>query len=288
MSYPGADYGQLANKLGGATGQYTQGVDPDWTTLAQMYGFRQNPYPAAGTEGQDQMRFLATLKQIADAQLGGPQGPYSQMSASNPIAAMPFGMQQYMSAMAPLFQSVQGKNLVPLNQANMFANGYQYGNYDTTGESGLQKMYRSALQGNPVGTQPYQGPNTTPGQAGQISGDNTPGQTPPPAAESPNPAPVTAPDTTASQDIIAGLQSSNGGLANVSTPGVSTDRKEARDSGLTQPVPAPLQQVWQDYLKYRQGLSDQAKSQELNAWTGDIAKGFANWLGERFGRPTKA
>lgn len=297
--YPGADYGQLANKLGGATGQYTQGIDPDWTQLATMYGFRPNPYPAAGTEGQDQMRFMAVLKDIADAQLGGPTGPYSQVSPNNPIAGMPFGMSQYMSAMAPIFQSIQGKNLMPMDQANMMANGYQYGPLNTGTESSLQHLLRGIRSGAPVGQTPYQGvpagptaPNSTPGQAGQVSGGNTPGQTPPPAAESASggiaPGAAALPQNpTAQQEIIAGLQQQPG---NVSTPGVSTDRKEAQPYGVNQAqgVPAPLQQVWQDYLKYRANTAQTAQAGELNAWSGDIAKGFANWLGERFGRPAKA
>jgi hypothetical protein len=187
MSYPGADYGRLFPEAAASNAQFTQGIDPDWTKLATMYGFRPNPYPAIGTEGQDQMRFLATLKSIADAQLGGPNGPYSQMAPGNPIAAMPFGMSQYMTSMAPLFQSIQGRNLMPLDQANMFANGYQYGNLGTGMESALIKMLREQRAGGGAGQGVYGGgappatPNTTPGAAAEVSGGNTPAQTPPPS-----------------------------------------------------------------------------------------------------------
>lgn len=223
MSYPGADYGRIYPEAMGANQQLTQGIDPDWTQLATMYGFRPNPYPAAGTEGQDQMRFLATLKSIADAQLGGPSGPYSQMAPNNPIAAMPFGMSQYMAAMAPLFQSIQGRNLMPLDQANMFAGGYQYGPLGTGTESALMKVLREQRAGGATGQTPYAGPpgggpapsatpsagvpSATEQAAAQVSGGNTPIQTPPSSTlREPATPPASATPTTATQDITAGLR----------------------------------------------------------------------------------
>jgi hypothetical protein len=232
MSYPGADYGRMYPDLAGSNAQYTQGIDPDWTKLATMYGFRPNPYPALGTEGQDQMRFLATLKSIADAQLGGPSGPYSQMSPNNPIAAMPFGMAQYMTSMAPLFQSIQGRNLMPLDQANMLANGYQYGPLGTGTESALMKTLREARTGGPAGQGVYTGPavpgqssNTTPGAAAEVSGGNTPDQNPPSSGSGGLPAGFEAtPAASAQDEIRTGL--------------VQAAANSPSGSGVPRPVPA--------------------------------------------------
>jgi len=149
--YPGVDYSKLASQSVGDTGQFTQGIDPNWTALANAYGFIQNPFPRAGTEGQDQMRFLATLKNIMDSQLGGQGGLYNQMSPNNPIASMPFGMRQWFAGASPLFQSIQGRMLMPMDQANMLANGYQFGGINTGTENALMQALRTQREGGPVG-----------------------------------------------------------------------------------------------------------------------------------------
>lgn len=205
MSYPGVDYGKLAANAVGPTGQFTQGVDPDWTNLANAYGFIQNPFPAMGTEGQDQMRFLATLKNIMDAQLGGPNGAAMQMSPGNPTAAMPFGMRQWFAGASPLFNSVQGRMLMPSTQDTMFQNGYQFGGLDTSQSNALMQLLASQRSGNPVGQNTpanpvapnasaatatngatnaaappaTEGSGQTAAQADQVSGGNTPSETAP-------------------------------------------------------------------------------------------------------------
>jgi hypothetical protein len=250
--YPGVDYNKLAQQSAGATGQFTQGIDPDWTALANAYGFIQNPFPAAGTEGQDQMRYLATLKNIMDAQLGGAQGRYAQMSPGNPMASMPFGMRQWFAGASPLFNSIQGRMLMPSNQADMFSGGYQFGGLDTSQSSALMQLLASQRQGGAVGQNTpastvAPGGSASAAASNQVSGGNTPSQTPP-AAQAPATAAAQAntgktssqvsgmsgdvgqqgagpglPQTAANTDIVRGLmqndQSNAQPVANI--PGVA-------------------------------------------------------------------
>lgn len=186
--YPGMDYTKLAANAVGPTAQFTQGIDPDWAQLATAYGYIQNPFPAAGTEGQDAMRYMATMKNIMDAQLGGPGGRYAQMSPNNPIAAMPFGMRQWFAGAAPLFQSVQGRMLMPQGQADMFGGGYQFGGLDTSQASAFMNLLASARNGQPMGaantaqTPALPAPASSESQAAaeQVSGGNDTTNNPPP------------------------------------------------------------------------------------------------------------
>lgn len=148
----GDDFGQLYNRLAPHAAQSFSGVDPDWTTLAMQMGYIPNPFPAMGTEGQDEMRFLGTLKNIMDQQMGGPGGRAMQMSPQNPTAALPYNLRQYMGALAPLYTSMQGRMLMPGSQASMFDTGYQFGPV-AGDQSALQQLLQSARSGAPpIGT----------------------------------------------------------------------------------------------------------------------------------------
>jgi hypothetical protein len=166
--FMGPDYGKLNSAVQPGMQQWFSGVDPDWTRLAMEYGYTPNPFPAAGTQGQDEMRFMATQKAIMDAQMGGPQGRYQQMSPGNPIAAMPYGMRQYMAGAAGLFNSPAGRDLMPMGSQDMFGGGYQFGGIGNIGgdtQSPLIKRYMDQLRGaNNTSINPAQG-NTVPGTA---------------------------------------------------------------------------------------------------------------------------
>jgi len=236
--YPGVDYNKLAAQSVGGTGQFTQGIDPNWTELANAYGFIQNPFPAAGTEGQDQMRFMATLKNIMDAQLGGAGGQYSQMSPNNPIAAMPFGMRQWFAGASPLFQSIQGRMLMPGGQENMFQNGYQFGGLNTANASDFMQMLASARNGGPVGPNTPTGAATsatssssggegqTAAAAEDVSGGNTPAENAPSGAA--NEANSSEPAPSASNTVQATpTQTPGSGEADIAAALEAADKAKA-------------------------------------------------------------
>src|SRR6266576_4262378 len=155
----GQDYTQLAAKMQGAQQLAFSGVDPDWTQLAMSMGYVPNAFPAAGTEGQNEMRFMAALKNMMDQQLGGAGGRYAQMSPNNPIAAMPYGMRQMMMASSPILNSTQGRMLMPGSQADMMGGGYQFGGINATDPSWIQQAL-AAARGQGPAPAPY-GSNAT-------------------------------------------------------------------------------------------------------------------------------
>lgn len=283
MSYPGMDYNKLALQSAPAGQQFSQGIDPDWTQLAQAYGFRPNPFPAAGTEGQDQMRFLATLKNIADAQLGGAGGRYAQMSPSNPTAAMPFGMNQWMQGLSPLFNSPQGRNLLPANQADMFGGGYQFGGIDTSQQSGLMALLASARSGQPVGQTPITNApaptasntaattpaDSTQAAAAQVSGGNDTTNNPPANASAANTVQST---TSGQQDILSALKQ-----ADATNPAGGVGGAQY---GPSKDIPAPLQQAWNSFMISRNKNAGDSASKELDFWTNPVFQQFATWAAQ--------
>src|SRR6266550_869625 len=111
--------------------QSQSGVDPDWTALAQMYGFKPNPFPSVGSNGQEEMRFLSTLKNIMDQQYQSYGNRLTNLSPGNPMAAMPNNMYNMFAGAASLFNSPAANNpstgVAPAGTPGMFAGGYQTG-----------------------------------------------------------------------------------------------------------------------------------------------------------------
>jgi hypothetical protein len=107
--------------------QATSGVDPDWTQLAMMYGFRPNPYQALGSEGQDEQRFLASLKSIMDQQYGAYGNRLQNLAPGNPMQALPNYMYNAFAGMTPLFASPAANNpatgVAPVGTDAMFNTG---------------------------------------------------------------------------------------------------------------------------------------------------------------------
>ena len=287
--YPGVDYGKLAQQAGGATGQYAQGIDPNWTALAQAYGFIQNPFPAAGTEGQDQMRFMALLKDIMDAQLGGAGGRYAQMSPGNPIAAAPFGLRQYLSGMGPLYNSDQGRALMPMNQADFFGGGFQFGPINTAQENSLMHVLRGQRQGGAVGQEPGQ-ISTPPGSGALPAASSNPalpagsnsGETPTAAAQVNGGADTTNNPPTTASNTVQETATTGGAIQDIKNALQQADAEKLNagaESGLSKNAPPPaLVRAWNAYVDSRTRAASTAKSKELDFWNNPVFNDFANWV----------
>jgi hypothetical protein len=196
---------RILPELMGGSRQAFSGVDPDWTALAGMYGFRPNPFPATGTQGQEEIRFAQALKSIMDQQLGGSEAMWNQISPDNPFAAMPNYMSNYFAGAAPLFNSPAAMAVMPTGTGGMFSGGYQKGPLPSS-QSPLIQMFLAGLRGNQTpgsegppaiagGTYNTGNPTSPVGAnpvTQQISGGNTAAQTPPAANTGPSAPPANA------------------------------------------------------------------------------------------------
>jgi hypothetical protein len=206
---------RLLPQLMGGSRQAFSGVDPDWTALAQMYGFRPNPFPQVGSQGQEEMRFMATLKNIMDQQMAGYGNRLTNLSPGNPMAALPNSMYNYMTGGAALLNSPAAQMIAPEGTSGFFSGGYQPGPLPNA-QSPLIAAYLSNLQAGQEGPMSPGTGNTPPISAAaaaatqpaganpaiaQIAGGNTPEQTPPAA----NAGPSTSPIANAAADIKTGL-----------------------------------------------------------------------------------
>lgn len=163
---------KLMPQLMGGMRQDFGGTDPDWTALASMYGFRPNPFPAQGQQGQDEMRFLSTLKSIMDQQ-------YNAYGPNANVNSMPNYMYNMFSGMAPLYRGWAANNpgtgVAPVGSAQMFEGGYHPGALPNN-QSPLIQSYLSRLgQGGGQQSNVSGGGSVT----GSVAGGNTVAQNPP-------------------------------------------------------------------------------------------------------------
>ena len=289
----GPDYSKLSQDLAPYQEWYNTGgipgvsVDPNYTAAAMQLGYIPNPFAPAGTEGQAQMRFLSTLKNIMDQQLGGPNGRAMQIAPSNPIASAPGSISQYLMAAAALLQSPQSKMLLPGDQAAMFQNGYTFDPINANGSpSALQQLLATgrgtgnssapgtALPGNSNGGQPSVTVTPAPPISGQTRDNATsdyPGRQP--ALPSPTnggaPTPGASNQSNISNALAAQDQSNSAATTGASGGG----------------PPPPLVAAWNSYLNSRSAGALDAQSKELDFWTNPVFQGFANWVQNSLGQP---
>ena len=301
----GADYGQLYNQImpyaewANTGGQQGVGVDPNYTAAAMALGYIPNPFAPTGSEGQAQMRFLATLKNIMDQQMGGPTGRAAAISPGNPIAGAPGAMSQYLSAAGALMQSPQGRMLLPGNQAAMFQNGYNWNPIDMANAtpSGLQQLLIAA-RSNPAGPNAVgtggttvtetSGGNAENGGTSQVAAGNTPAL----------PAPFAQSNIPEGSNRNGQPTATNGGAPNpqLSNQSNLANALQANDQinagggvgsttyGPASP-PAPLVQAWNAYINNRTAANQEAKSKELDFWTNPLFQQFAQWVQGALNQP---
>jgi hypothetical protein len=178
----GPDYSNMFDQAMPYSEYGQTGIDPGYTALAMSLGYQPDPMAPAGTEGIAQMRFLATLKNLMDQEMGGPNGRAASISQGNPIMGLPFAARQYAGLGQALMNSQQGHALLPGSQRAMFQNGYQFGpiNPSASDPNAIMQLYAAARGSNqlPGGTPagPAQGTPALPPPANQQAAANSAGQ----------------------------------------------------------------------------------------------------------------
>lgn len=140
----------------------------EWTQLASLLGYVPDAFPKMGSAGQDESRFLNTMKSIMDQQLGA-------FGEGTQINQLPGSMQQMFQMFAPLMTSPGAvRSVAPVGTAGMMSQGYQPGPLPSA-MSPLIQLALSAMQQSGGASQTSAAApiaNATPAMAALPAGDS--------------------------------------------------------------------------------------------------------------------
>lgn len=137
----------------------------EWTQLASLLGYVPDAFPKMGSAGQDEARFLNTMKSIMDQQLGA-------FGEGTQINQLPGSMQQMFQMFAPLMTSPGAtRSVAPVGTAGMMSQGYQQGPLPSA-MSPLIQLALSAMQASGGTNQTGAAANATPAMAALPTGND--------------------------------------------------------------------------------------------------------------------
>lgn len=133
---------QLMGQSRGSWSSANPGMQQDiseWTQLASLLGYVPDAFPKMGSAGQDEARFMNTMKSIMDQQLGA-------FGEGTQINQLPGSMQQMFQMFAPLLTSPGAtRSVAPVGTAGMMSGGYKSGPLPSA-MSPLIQLALSAMQ----------------------------------------------------------------------------------------------------------------------------------------------